>query len=90
MTGHREWSEPAYPPFAADPDDACSTADAAKFFPNEGKWAARNALPAKRICRRCPLAAECLAWAIETRQDWGIWGGTTPAERRRLLERTPA
>lgn len=36
---------------------------------------------AKRICRRCPVITQCLAWAIETGEAWGIWGGQTPEER---------
>jgi hypothetical protein len=36
---------------------------------------------AKAICRRCPVARECLAYAIRTNEPWGIWGGLTPDER---------
>lgn len=39
---------------------------------------------AKRICRRCPVSAQCLDWALETGQDDGVWGGKTAAERRTL------
>jgi hypothetical protein len=33
------------------------------------------------ICRRCPVQAQCLEWAIETRQRDGIWGGMDLTER---------
>jgi WhiB family transcriptional regulator, redox-sensing transcriptional regulator len=35
-------------------------------------------------CASCPVAAECLTWAIETDQREGIWGGYLPAERRTI------
>lgn len=39
---------------------------------------------AKRECAGCPVIAECLAHALDTREPHGVWGGTTPAERRAL------
>lgn len=42
---------------------------------------------AKQECHACPVRAECLAYALETAEPHGIWGGTTPAERRRLATR---
>lgn len=90
MIRRREWGHAAFPPFVTAPDIACRTSDAQDFFPPEGKWAEAHAATAKRICRRCPRIDECLTWAIETRQDYGVWGGTTPEERRHLIERVPA
>lgn len=56
----------------------CSTGDAAKLFPDrEGDL---NGF-AERFCRYCPVAPECLAWALDTEADHGVWGGTTPYER---------
>lgn len=39
---------------------------------------------AKKLCRSCPVRSPCLQYAIETREPHGIWGATTPDERRRL------
>ncbi|MGH8909902.1 MAG: WhiB family transcriptional regulator [Egibacteraceae bacterium] len=39
---------------------------------------------AKRVCRQCPVEAQCLEWALETRQDAGIWGGMDEEQRRTL------
>lgn len=40
---------------------------------------------AKRVCRSCPVVSECLFFALENREQEGIWGETTPRERRRML-----
>ena len=68
---------------------ACRGADTSWFFaPNyferrdekEGREA-----KAKRICVRCPVAEECLEYALRIREPHGIWGGLNEFERRRLL-----
>jgi WhiB family transcriptional regulator, redox-sensing transcriptional regulator len=40
---------------------------------------------AKEVCGRCPVRAECLAWALDQRIEYGIFGGATEHERRQLL-----
>jgi WhiB family redox-sensing transcriptional regulator len=52
------------------------------FFPNPEDVAGISA--AKEICSTCPVANECLTYAIETRQGEGIWGGHTPKERVKI------
>lgn len=43
---------------------------------------------AKNVCHRlCPVAELCLQWALETRQEFGVWGGLSEDERRRLQRR---
>lgn len=37
-----------------------------------------------RICEACPVRNMCAEYAIEQREEFGIWGGTTPAQRRSL------
>jgi WhiB family redox-sensing transcriptional regulator len=44
---------------------------------------------ATRLCRGCPVQVECLAEALQSRQDWGIWGGLTERQRRLVLKRHP-
>ncbi|SEG72767.1 WhiB family transcriptional regulator, redox-sensing transcriptional regulator [Thermomonospora echinospora] len=39
---------------------------------------------AKSVCAQCPVRAECLDWALRAGEPDGIWGGTTPEERRYL------
>jgi WhiB family redox-sensing transcriptional regulator len=40
---------------------------------------------AKNLCFSCPVRSECLQWALEHRQIWGIWGGKDEFEIRRAL-----
>ena len=42
---------------------------------------------AKDVCDLCPVIDDCLAYAIETRQSDGVWGGLTPKERLYLRRR---
>lgn len=59
---------------------ACTGLDPELFYPDKGL----PVLEAKKVCRRCPVRVECLDWAIETRERFGVWGGLSPLERRRL------
>lgn len=61
----------------------CGPGDTDIFFPpSEQMVSAVRA--AKEICRQCPARIECRDWAVETNQAYGIWGGTTWEERRRI------
>lgn len=42
---------------------------------------------ARQICSLCPIREECLNYAIENKERWGMWGGSTPIERRRVERR---
>lgn len=69
---------------------ACRGADAALFFLPEGERGPRKTrreLAAKAICRGCQVVATCAAFALSTREPYGVWGGLTPAERELLLSR---
>jgi WhiB family redox-sensing transcriptional regulator len=41
------------------------------------------------ICRRCPVMTECGAEALDSRVEFGVWGGMTERQRRALLKRHP-
>ena len=66
----------------------CRDEDPELFFPvgNSGPALAQIA-EAKIVCNRCPVTAECLAWALESGQDAGVWGGMSEDERRALKRR---
>lgn len=38
----------------------------------------------KAFCKPCPVRERCLAYALKRGEEWGIWGGLTPAERKHL------
>jgi hypothetical protein len=59
---------------------ACTSADPEAFFPDKGN----SAKPAKDLCKRCPAIVECLDWALEHNEQFGVWAGTTPDERKAL------
>jgi WhiB family redox-sensing transcriptional regulator len=42
---------------------------------------------AKAICRSCPVRRECAIWALDSRQEYGVWGGLTPDERDQIVAR---
>jgi len=67
----------------------CRDEDPELFFPigNSGP-ALLQIAEAKAVCERCPVISECLAWALETGQDAGVWGGTSEDERRALKRRS--
>jgi WhiB family redox-sensing transcriptional regulator len=39
---------------------------------------------ARRICAGCPYKAPCALWAIQNDEQFGIWGGLSPAQRRKV------
>jgi len=57
----------------------CLDADPEAFFPEKGG----STREAKRICAACPVRDECLEYALENDERFGIWGGLSERERRR-------
>lgn len=67
---------------------ACRGKDTERFFPVGNKGPAlKQIAEAKAVCGHCPVRSECLAWALESGQDAGIWGGMSEDERRALKRR---
>lgn len=64
---------------------ACRTEDPELFFPRGETGPSISQIEdAKTVCRRCPVMDACALWALETRQDAGVWGGLSETERRRI------
>lgn len=61
----------------------CRDADPELWFPEP--W--EDARAAKLICGWCPVRSECLAWALKTREPYGICGGLSPEERGEIIRR---
>ena len=58
----------------------CSGADQDLFFPERGA----STRKAKAICNACQVKADCLEFAIQQSEKFGIWGGLSERERRRI------
>ncbi len=58
----------------------CRGADPDLFFPERGA----STRTAKSICRECSVRVECLEFAIAGSEKFGIWGGMSERERRRV------
>ncbi|MEU7580930.1 WhiB family transcriptional regulator [Streptomyces sp. NPDC041068] len=68
---------------------ACADEDPDLFFPvGLAGPALRDTAAAKRVCARCPVSGQCLAWALRTGQASGVWGGTCAEERAALRRKT--
>ncbi|MGA8116527.1 MAG: WhiB family transcriptional regulator [Actinocatenispora sp.] len=59
----------------------CQTVDPETFFPAPSE----PADVALALCRSCEVQGACLAWALDQGDCNGVWGGTTPRERRAML-----
>ncbi|MDO4666048.1 MAG: WhiB family transcriptional regulator [Actinomycetaceae bacterium] len=58
----------------------CAQTDPEAFFPEKGG----STREAKAVCAGCSVRAQCLAYALENDERFGIWGGMSERERRRL------
>ena len=58
----------------------CAQTDPEAFFPEKGG----STREAKRVCRGCEVRAECLEFALDNDQEFGIWGGLSERERRKV------
>jgi WhiB family redox-sensing transcriptional regulator len=61
----------------------CAETDPEAFFPEKGG----STREAKKICTGCEVKAECLEYALANDERFGIWGGLSERERRRLRRR---
>jgi WhiB family redox-sensing transcriptional regulator len=64
----------------------CAQTDPEAFFPEKGG----STREAKRICESCDVRQECLEYALAHDERFGIWGGYSERERRRLKQRRAA
>ena len=68
---------------------ACRDTDPNLFFPTEDWFPGQRpwtgvSVEIRALCARCPVREECLTWALDTPEEHGYWGGTTPNEREKL------
>lgn len=60
---------------------ACREADPEIFFASTRA----DERAAVAVCSTCAVADQCLEFAIETRERFGVWGGTSERQRRKML-----
>lgn len=65
------------------------------WYPRDGRVgsyreARRRERDAATVCGQCPVREICLQFAIDNREPWGVWGGKTPDQRRRIIEKKPS
>jgi WhiB family redox-sensing transcriptional regulator len=70
IEGERRWQERAN----------CLGVDPDLFFPERGA----STREAKSVCRGCEVRGECLEYALDHGEKFGIWGGLSERERRRV------
>ncbi|MFC5057561.1 WhiB family transcriptional regulator [Saccharothrix xinjiangensis] len=73
VTDEQDWQERAL----------CAQTDPEAFFPEKGG----STREAKRICLGCEVRSECLEYALQHDERFGIWGGLSERERRKLKKR---
>jgi WhiB family transcriptional regulator, redox-sensing transcriptional regulator len=61
----------------------CAQTDPEAFFPEKGG----STREAKKVCLSCEVRTECLEYALEHDERFGIWGGMSERERRKLKKR---
>jgi WhiB family redox-sensing transcriptional regulator len=64
-------------------DALCAQTDPEAFFPEKGG----STRDAKKICSSCEVRAQCLEYALQNDERFGIWGGLSERERRKLRRR---
>jgi WhiB family redox-sensing transcriptional regulator len=64
-------------------DGVCRTIDPDLWFPD----APQTGAVAKRVCRSCPVIKECLQYALDNNEMYGVWGGMGNSERKSLRRR---
>lgn len=60
----------------------CRGVDPKVFFPSDG-WGVERA---QAVCQDCSVRTECLEYALENHERYGVWGGTSEGERRRIIK----
>lgn len=66
---------------------ACKDKDPDLFFPGEHEQRLTKA--AREVCELCPVSVDCLEYAVKNNIKYGMWGGATEKQRRKVRrERT--
>ncbi|MFJ8145999.1 WhiB family transcriptional regulator [Streptomyces sp. NPDC096048] len=66
---------------------ACVGMDDRVFYAN-GKHAREQVKAARQVCAGCPVRRQCAAFAIQTGEKWGVWGGMSQQQLRQRRRRS--
>ena len=83
LIGLAQPGEPEEGELAWQADALCAQTDPEAFFPEKGG----STRDAKKVCGSCAVRAQCLEYALANDERFGIWGGLSERERRRLRKR---
>lgn len=78
--GNTRWMDTLIRPEPWTKDALCAQTDPDAFFPDKGG----STQDAKKICASCDVRAECLEYALTNGERFGIWGGASERERRKI------
>lgn len=70
-------------PLAWQADALCAQTNPEAFFPEQGG----STRDAKKVCGNCDVRSTCLDYAVSNDERFGIWGGLSERERRKLRRR---
>lgn len=73
-------------PYEWQDDALCAQVGTEMFFPEKDG----STKDAKQICAQCPVREQCLAYAIENNERFGIWGGVSERELHRMKKQRAA
>ncbi|HSW65563.1 MAG TPA: WhiB family transcriptional regulator [Bacillota bacterium] len=61
----------------------CAQTDPEIFFPEKGG----SPREAQGVCNSCEVKADCLDYALGNNERFGVWGGLTDSQRKKLRRR---
>lgn len=64
-------------------DARCSGDDLDRWFPSTDR--PEILVELRAVCAQCPVRTACATWAVDNRILWGVWGGTSPEERKSII-----
>lgn len=62
----------------------CQTSDFELWFPEHDQACSKQFRKVREICKACPVQRECLTYALQANEQYGLWGGMTATERAQL------
>jgi WhiB family redox-sensing transcriptional regulator len=70
-----------------DTPPPCTQVNPDLFFPDTETYYEEAAKEAKAVCQKCPIIAQCLAYGLQINDQYGVYGGMSPAELRAWVRR---